>query len=53
MTARSLTWRTLADPALEFDAFERMIRDAASRDPRVIWAERVRSDLMAQSPVLV
>ncbi|MFC3529255.1 ATP-dependent RecD-like DNA helicase [Paracoccus mangrovi] len=43
----------LADPALEFDAFERMIRDAASRDPRVIWAERVESDLMAESPVLV
>ena len=43
----------LADPALEFDAFERMIREAASRDPRVIWAERVESDLMAQSPVLV
>lgn len=43
----------LADPALEFDAFERMIREAAARDPRVIWAERVSSDLMAQSPVLV
>ncbi|WP_313351952.1 AAA family ATPase [Paracoccus sp. (in: a-proteobacteria)] len=42
----------LADPKLEFDSFERMIRDAASRDPRVIWAERVESDLMAQSPVL-
>lgn len=43
----------LADPALEFDAFERMIREAAARDSRVIWAERVSSDLMAQSPVLV
>ena len=43
----------LADPALEFDSFERMICEAASRDPRVIWAERVESDLMAQSPVLV
>ena len=43
----------LADPALEFDTFERMIREAAQRDPRVIWAERVESDLMAQSPVLV
>lgn len=42
----------LADPKLEFDSFERMIRDAASRDPRVIWAERVESDLMSQSPVL-
>lgn len=43
----------LADPALEFPAFERMIHEAAQRDPRVIWAERVSSDLMAQSPVLV
>ena len=43
----------LADPRLEFDAFERMIREAAARDPRVTWAERVESDLMAQSPVLV
>ena len=43
----------LSDPALEFDAFERMIREAAQRDPRVIWAERVQSDLMAESPVLV
>ncbi|MFT4014086.1 MAG: AAA family ATPase [Paracoccus sp. (in: a-proteobacteria)] len=43
----------LADPALDFPAFERMVQDAARRDPRVIWAERVESDLMAQSPVLV
>ena len=43
----------LADPALDFAGFERMIQDAARRDPRVIWAERVDSDLMAQSPVLV
>ena len=43
----------LADPELDFDGFERMVRQAAARDPRVIWAERVESDLMAQSPVLV
>ena len=43
----------LADPEVDFDGFERMIRDAAARDPRVIWSERVESDLMAQSPVLV
>lgn len=43
----------LADPQLDFPAFERMVREAAQRDPRVIWAERVESDLMAQSPVLV
>ncbi|MDO5705059.1 MAG: AAA family ATPase [Paracoccus sp. (in: a-proteobacteria)] len=43
----------LADPALDFAGFERMVRDAAARDPRVVWAERVESDLMARSPVLV
>ncbi|MDO5620079.1 MAG: AAA family ATPase [Paracoccus sp. (in: a-proteobacteria)] len=43
----------LADESLDFAGFERMIRDAAARDPRVIWAERVESDLMARSPVLV
>jgi exodeoxyribonuclease-5 len=43
----------LADPALEFDAFEDMVRDAAARDDRVVWAERVNSDVMARSPVLV
>jgi exodeoxyribonuclease-5 len=43
----------LADPALEFHHFERMIEDAARRDERVRWAERVEVDLMARSPVLV
>lgn len=43
----------LGDDALDFDGFERLVRDAARRDPRVIWAERVESDLMARSPVLV
>ncbi|MCW1919108.1 AAA family ATPase [Rhodobacter sp. KR11] len=43
----------LADDRLTFDAFEDMIRDAARRDDRVQWAERVSSDLMARSPVLV
>ena len=43
----------LADPALEFHQFERMIEDAARRDERVRWAERVEVDLMARSPVLV
>lgn len=43
----------LADPALDFNGFERMVRDAAQRDPRVLWTERVDSDLMALSPVLV
>ena len=43
----------LADESLDFPAFERMVADAARRDPRVVWAERVESDLMARSPVLV
>ncbi|MCF3972862.1 ATP-dependent DNA helicase [Paracoccus salsus] len=43
----------LSDVSLTFDAFERLVREAASRDDRVIWAERVESDLMARSPVLV
>jgi exodeoxyribonuclease-5 len=43
----------LADESLDFDTFEDMIRAAARRDDRVVWAERVSSDLMARSPVLV
>tara|TARA_Y100001933_G_scaffold184770_1_gene183604 strand:- start:1175 stop:2698 length:1524 start_codon:yes stop_codon:yes gene_type:complete len=43
----------LADPALDFHGFERMVQDAAARDERVRWAERVEVDLMARSPVLV
>ena len=43
----------LGDEALTFEGFERMIEQAAARDPRVVWAERVESDLMARSPVLV
>ncbi|MEE2859276.1 MAG: AAA family ATPase [Pseudomonadota bacterium] len=43
----------LADDQLGFDAFESMIRAAARKDDRVVWAERVESDLMARSPVLV
>ncbi len=43
----------LADPALEFHHFGTMIEDAARRDDRVQWAERVEVDLMARSPVLV
>ncbi|GAB1381381.1 ATP-dependent DNA helicase [Pararhodobacter sp.] len=43
----------LADPALEFEQFERMIEETAQRDERVVWAGRVESDLMARSPVLV
>ncbi len=43
----------LSDEALTFEAFERMIEDAARSDPRIIVAERVDADLMARSPVLV
>ncbi|WP_299650406.1 AAA family ATPase [uncultured Jannaschia sp.] len=43
----------LGDPDLEFEAFERMVEDAAARDDRVQVAARVDSDLMARSPVLV
>lgn len=43
----------LADPDLGFEEFERQIEQAARRDDRVVWAERVNSDLMARSPVLV
>ncbi|WGH80061.1 ATP-dependent DNA helicase [Jannaschia ovalis] len=43
----------LGDPALGFEAFERMVEQAAARDDRVQVAQRVDSDLMARSPVLV
>ncbi|RBI70287.1 ATPase [Roseovarius sp. TE539] len=43
----------LADPALDFNDFERMIEQTAQRDDRVRWSGRVEVDLMARSPVLV
>ncbi|MBT8475597.1 MAG: AAA family ATPase [Alphaproteobacteria bacterium] len=43
----------LADDSIGFEAFERMVEDAARRDPRVVIAQRVDADLMARSPVLV
>ncbi|WP_111732262.1 ATP-dependent DNA helicase [Roseovarius amoyensis] len=43
----------LGDPDLGFEDFERLIEDAARRDERVRWAQRVEVDLMARSPVLV
>jgi exodeoxyribonuclease-5 len=43
----------LGDPDLTFERFERMVEDAAARDPRVVIAQRVSADLMARSPVLV
>ncbi len=43
----------LSDPDLTFETFERMVEDAAARDNRVVWGQRVEVDLMARSPVLV
>lgn len=43
----------LADDSIGFEAFERMVEEAARRDDRVILAQRVEADLMARSPVLV
>ena len=43
----------LADPDLSFEQFERMVEEAAQRDDRVVWGQRVEVDLMARSPVLV
>lgn len=43
----------LADPALGFSDFEDLIRRAASRDDRVVVAERVDAGQMARAPVLV
>ncbi|MGB0797900.1 MAG: ATP-dependent DNA helicase [Planktomarina sp.] len=43
----------LGDPALQFSEFERMMHEAAARDERVVIGQRVESDLMARSPVLV
>jgi exodeoxyribonuclease-5 len=43
----------LADPDVDFYAFEKLVREAAAKDDRVVFAERVEADLMARSPVLV
>ena len=43
----------LGDSSLSFMDFEQMVQDAARKDDRIRWAERVSSDLMARSPVLV
>ena len=43
----------LADPAVGFEDFERMVEDKARQDDRVVWGQRVEVDLMARSPVLV
>lgn len=43
----------LGDDSLQFESFEQMVADAARRDDRVVWAERVDAGLMARSPALV
>ena len=43
----------LGDEDLTFEEFERMVADAAHRDDRVVWTERVDAGLMARSPALV
>jgi exodeoxyribonuclease-5 len=43
----------LADPAVDFFKFERLVEEASQRDERVVWAQRVEAELMARSPVLV
>ena len=43
----------LADPQLDFYAFERMVEEASKTDERVVFAQRVEADLMSRSPCLV
>lgn len=43
----------LADDSVDFETFEDLVREAARRDDRVVWAERVEASLMARSPALV
>jgi exodeoxyribonuclease-5 len=43
----------LSDENLSFEAFERMIDQAAAKDDRVVVTPRVSAEMMARSPVLV
>ncbi|MFN3281658.1 MAG: AAA family ATPase, partial [Tabrizicola sp.] len=43
----------LGDERLGFEDFEALVAEAARKDDRVVWAERVEAGLMARSPVLV
>jgi exodeoxyribonuclease-5 len=43
----------LLDPELDFAGFERLVAEAARRDPRVAIRGQADADLMARSPVLV
>ncbi len=44
---------SLADPEVDFPAFEQLVRDAAEKDERVVIAPRADPELMARSPMLV
>ncbi|WP_166417016.1 ATP-dependent DNA helicase [Cochlodiniinecator piscidefendens] len=43
----------LADDSVGFEDFERRVEEISRNDDRVVLAQRVESDLMARSPVLV
>ncbi|MER2508717.1 AAA family ATPase [Amaricoccus sp.] len=43
----------LGDPDLDFPGFERLLREAAARDDRVVVAQRADADAMARAPALV
>jgi exodeoxyribonuclease-5 len=43
----------LGDESIGFEAFERMVEEAARKDDRIVVTPRVDSDMMARSPVLV
>ncbi|MBP7240537.1 AAA family ATPase [Amaricoccus sp.] len=43
----------LGDPAVDFARFERMVRETAARDARVVIAPRVDATAMARAPALV
>ncbi len=43
----------LADPALDFEGFERLLHEAAERDDRVVMAPRADAQMMSRSPMLV
>ncbi|RMF35441.1 MAG: ATPase [Alphaproteobacteria bacterium] len=43
----------LGDADLGFEDFERLVEQAAARDPRIVVAPRVDAAMMARSPVLV
>lgn len=43
----------IADPELDFEGFERLVKETAQRDDRVVIAGRADPSLMAESPMLV